>query len=169
MKNILLLLLVLPVMWGCGYRLAGRGASIIPDDARTIWLPLFENTSTSPEAAGFVTESLRQGMVKRIGLELVFDGAAADLIMEGDVRSFQVKPLDQFEGGGTARYQVTVTVNLRLLDNRDNRLLYESRDLSFRDVYQTDHGDFFAMETDTLRRISKMMSSQILSLIFDEF
>lgn len=169
MRKLLLLILMLPLMWSCGYRLAGRGASIIPDDARTIWLPLFENASNSPEAATFVTDGLRDGMVRRIGLDLVFDGAAADLIMEGEIKSFQVKPLDQFDGGGTARYQVSVTVDLRLMDNRDNRLLYERLGLTYSDVYETDQGDFFAMENDTLKRISKVMSSAILSIIFDEF
>ncbi len=169
MKKYILLLLLVPMLWGCGYRLAGRGGSIIPDDARTIWIPLFENMSTSAEAAGFITESLRDGMVRRIGLDLVFDGAAADLVMEGNVNSFAVTPLDLYKGGGTARYRVTVKVDVRLIDNRDNRLLYERRDLSHSDVYQTDQGNFFSMENDTLRRISKALSTGLLALIFDEF
>lgn len=169
MKKYFLLLLLLPFLWSCGYRLAGMGASIIPDDARTIWLPLFENSSNSAEAATFVTESLRDGLVRRSGLDLVFDGASADLVMEGKIGSFKVTPVDLYPGGGTARYQVTVSVDVRLIDNRYSRLLYERKDLSYKDVYQTDQGDFFAMETDTLKRISKLMAAGLLSLIFDEF
>lgn len=169
MKKYAILLLLPPFLWGCGYRLAGRGASIIPDDARTISVPMFENSSSSPEAADYITESLRDGVVRRSGLDLVSDMITADLIMEGEVISFQVTPVDLFEGGGTARYQVKVSVDIRLIDNRDTRLLYEQKGLSYQDVYQTDQGNFFSMENDTLKRISKQMSEGLLSLIFDEF
>ncbi len=169
MKKNLIILLLLPFLWSCGYRLAGRGASIIPDDARTICVPVFENSSTSPEAADFITESLRDGVVRRSGLDLVTDEMTADLVMEGEVRSFDVAPVDLFEGGGTARYQIKVSVDIRLIDNRETRLLYEQKGLSYKDVYQTDQGNFFSMENDTLKRISKQMSLGLLSLIFDEF
>ncbi len=167
--NIILLALSLSLTWSCGYRLVGSGASIIPDDAQTIFLPLFDNNSSSAEAAGFVTESLRDGLVRRSGLDLVADIAAADLTMEGTINTFQVTPVDLLAGGGTARYSVSVSVDVRLIDNRDNRLLYERKGLNYKDSYQTDQGNFFAMENDTLKRIAKEMASGLLSLIFDEF
>jgi hypothetical protein len=136
-----------------------------PDDLRT-GVRKQQHVSRS---ADFITESLRDGVVRRSGLDLVTDEMTADLVMEGEVRSFDVGPVDLFEGGGTARYQIKVICGLPLIDNRETRLLYEQKGLSYKDVLADRSGNFFSMENDTLKRISKQMSLGLLSLIFVEF
>ncbi len=59
-------------LWGCGYQMAGRGASQLPPHLKTIAIPVFENNSSEPTIQRPFTEALRRAFITDGRLNTLF-------------------------------------------------------------------------------------------------
>ena len=69
---------------GCGYRLTGTGASLIPDHVRKIVIRPFENRTARTEIEQRVTEEVARELSRRGRWDVVTDRGAADAMLELD-------------------------------------------------------------------------------------
>lgn len=152
----------------CGYHLSGAGSSL-PEDAELIAIPDFDNRSTNPDAQQYITFAIRDEFIKRSKLKLIDDISKADLILEGTIKSFTVVPMSYTERVSANLYRVSLYLNVKLLDTKNNKIIYKNKSLRFSSTYDIDSSDFFSQEGKSLEKIAKEIASSIVSGILENF
>ncbi len=155
---------------GCGYRLAGHGKQI-PDHIKSIFIPDFENKTTRFQAEHWVTTAVREEFIQRSNLKLVSRDYNADAILEGEILSFKVKGISYSDEVSANLYQVSITLSVRFIDLKDNKIIFESERIKFSDSYDIDDqdSDFFSQETDTLIDIAERFADSVVTTILENF
>ena len=114
-RVVIFAVVILVLVSGCGYRLQGSGTTL-PDDIKTIYIPLVDNDTTEPGLSIQFTEVLR-GRFDRYGvIKVVEDKNLADAIFKAKIRSItsQVR-------GVTSRTDVEVQVALTMIVDAELR------------------------------------------------
>jgi len=171
MKKLIYLLFVvflLGLMSHCGYKLSGYGSQM-PDYIKTIHIPDLENKTTRFQAEQFVTFAVRDEFIKRSRLGLVDSRSKADALLEGEITSFEVKPISSTADLTANLYRVKILLSVRLIDLKKNKVLYDSDSVSFVDTYEIDTGDFFSQESKSLQDISKKFAESVVTTILENF
>jgi len=166
-RKIILLFVSAVTVTGCGYRLSGTGA-FLPEHLQTILIRNFENETSRYQAEQFVTFAVRDEFIRRSRLKLVENLDRADAVLEGKIVSFEVKPVSYTESAAD-KYQVSITLEIRLMDLKKGRVLFEDRNLRYLDSYDIDSADFFSMETQSLERISNTFARSVVTTILEDF
>ncbi len=158
----------IPLLTHCGYHLSGAGSNL-PEGVKTIAIPDFENNTASPDAQQFITFAIKDEFIRRSRLTLADDISAADLVLEGKIKRFSVTPVSFTEHVSANLYKVSLTLEVKLIDTENNRVLYSSKSLRFSDDYDIDNADFFTQETATIGKIAEDIASTIVSGILENF
>jgi outer membrane lipopolysaccharide assembly protein LptE/RlpB len=152
----------------CGYRLSGSGKNL-PPAASTIAIPDFKNNTLRFQAEQYITQAIRDEMIRRSHLKLTKDVTQADLVLEGKIQSFETLPLSYSDRAAANLYEVRISVDIRLIDQKKSELVFEGNNINFRSSYQTDQADFFSQETEALSLIAEKFASTIVSSILENF
>jgi TolB-like protein len=163
-----LLLLISLLNLQCGYRLSGRGRNL-PATAHTIAISGFKNDTSRYQAERFITGAIKEEFIKRSRLRLTESITKADLILEGTISAFKTTPLSYTDRGTAERYEVSITINIRMIDMKKNELFYEGTGLVFRETYETDAADFFSQESGSLAKIAAKLASGMVTSILENF
>jgi len=172
--NLVLIVLVFMVFTfiftGCGYRLAGFGKQI-PGDIKTIVIPDFENKTTRIQAEQFVTFAVKEEFIRRSELKLVRSRSYADSILEGEIVTFDVTPVSITGEGSATLYRLRIVLSVRLIDLRNNKIIFEGEKISFTDTYDIDDEelDFFSQETEKLLDIAERFAESVVTTILENF
>jgi len=169
MKPAALLLLAAALLnLQCGYRLSGRGRNL-PPGAGTIAIPAFKNLTLRPQVEQFVTYAVRDEFIKRSRLRLVEETWGADLVLDGTITAFATAPISFSEAGAANLYEVRLTLDVRLIDLRTNKVFFQGNGLAFQDTYETDNADFFSQETGSLDKIATKFASSVVASVLENF
>lgn len=104
-------LALLLICGACGYRFS-VGESALPAGVDAVYVPVFENRSSEPEAGAYFAASLAEAFA-RSGLA---GGPAAPARIEGEIVSLISSPVaTQRDGRGVGVYRVRARIRLRLL------------------------------------------------------
>ncbi|MBN1196686.1 MAG: hypothetical protein JXA62_04710 [Candidatus Aminicenantes bacterium] len=166
-RKTILILFAAVLLAGCGYRLSGTGA-FLPDHVKTILIRNFENETSRYQAEQFVTFAVRDEFIRRVRLQLADSMDSADAVLEGKITSFTVTPVSYAESAAD-KFQVSILLDIRLMDLKQGRVLFENRHLRFVDTYEIDSADFFSMETESLQRISRAFAASVVTSILEDF
>lgn len=166
--NFIIFLLILIIFNQCGYRLTGTGKQI-PDHIKTIAIPNFVNKTTRYQAEQFVTSALREEFIRRSKLTLVDRVSKSDSVLEGDIVRFDVIPISYSSDATANLYRINIVMNVRFIDIKTSKVIFENKKLSFTDTYDIVSGDFFSQETETLIKVSKEFAASIVSTILENF
>lgn len=107
---------------GCGYSLRGGGG--LPSHLRTVAVPTVANRTSQPHVEAIVTRALVQAFSTDGRLQVVRP-ADADAILEGEVTRYELQSIAFDPAANVRQYRLVVTMNVRLRDVRENRILYE--------------------------------------------
>lgn len=173
MKRILIILIVLVfiIFNNCGYRLAGHGKQI-PDHIKTIVIPDFENKTTRIEAEQFVTFAVKEEFIRRSDLVLVSNRSEADSLLEGEIISFIVTPVSITYEGSANLYRLKIVINVRFIDLKNNKVIFEGLKIGFTDTYDVDdinEEDFFSQETEKILEIADQFAESVVITILENF
>lgn len=170
MKRLTLFLcfMILILFSDCGYHISGTGKHI-PDYIKTIIIPDFENKTTKFQAEKFVNISIKEEFIKKSNLVLTDRMSEADSILEGEILKFDVKSLSLSENDSSDLYKVKIILNIRFIDLKTSKIIFEGKNLRFSDNYEINSGDFFSQEIKILSRIAKKFASSIVSIILENF
>ncbi len=170
--SILLIVLLSSLLFNnCGYRLVGYGKQI-PDHIKTIFIPDFDNKTTSVEAERFVTASVKEEFITRSRLRLVNNREDADAILEGRIESFRVVPISYADDATANLYQLNITVSARFIDLQNNKMIFEGENIKFTDAYEIDEqqaDDFFTWQTELLEKIAERFAESVVVTILENF
>ncbi len=127
MRRLAVLLLVLVA--GCGYHFATLGPHV-PAAARTIAIGRFANRTRDHGLEVRLRRAVEDEFRRQGTLEVVADEQEADLVLRGIVRRFTSLPVASGAADDAVQYRGTIVVDIRLVDRRTGRVLYETNHLA---------------------------------------
>ncbi len=126
----LLLLLATAGLSGCLYGFAGGG---LPPSIKTVALLPFDNQTAEPTLTQEVARSVRDALEGRLGLRQASE-AQADALVRGTIVRYEPDLPVQYTGAedrsvSVTRRLVQITVSVEILDQRQNKPLWERNGL----------------------------------------
>jgi hypothetical protein len=161
---------------GCGYTLAGRG-SFLPAYIHTVGIPTFTNHTTVFNLETLLTEKVRAEFIGRGKYKVLPQDTDVDALLIGDVAAVGVAPTSFNAAQLASRYVITMTASIQFRDVRENKLIWENPNLSFRQEYEAaatsnvaiDPNAFLSQEANALDRVSTEFAQAIVSAILEAF
>lgn len=169
-------LTVLGLLWGimfsggCGYQMAGQGASQLSPHLNTVAIPVLENTSPEPTIQRPLTEAFRFGFIADGRLRVVNDKAGADLLITGTITDYWIRAVSFNDLDVATEYWVYVEADVLVQDQVKDQV-YLKQKLKTRWDYRA---DFRIVSTEAARQEAlaetyRVMSQRLVSLVNDKF
>ena len=153
---LLALVVVLGVETGCGYSVV-RYQGAIPD-AETLFIAPLSNETFEPGVETVVLDALRREALQRGGLRLVDGPEAADLTLEGKVRTLQIRPRSFTSVVLAVEYEVHMALDLRFRRRDGDVLPIDPRALAERETYLSS-ADVEAMRKNRRETVHKLAAT----------
>jgi outer membrane lipopolysaccharide assembly protein LptE/RlpB len=158
---------------GCGYRLAGRGsmASVLPEGADTIGVPILRNDTEQPEIEQRVTEALIDELIRRGKIRAIPGVQGADILLEGVITSYNTQPVTFTPGGRFERVEVRITASIRLVQASPEEILWSQSHYVFREQYDVPESPLaeFDREIVAIDEISEDFARSVVTSILEGF
>lgn len=157
-------LLILTVLFlnGCA---SYTWRSRVPEDLRTLAVPVFENESGQPELDAIVTKcTLRE--LQREGTFKIERLSDASLKLLGKLTRVKTESItfDRNFGSRTAEYRLSVVAEITLVDTASGKALIDRQKVKARTTFLT-HGDMLTGLQDAYPRVAKELSRSIVDAI----
>ena len=163
------------VFGGCGYSLAGRG-SFLPVSIQTIGVPPFTNRTPVFNIETQLTQKVRSEFIGRGKYKIVPDATNVDALLTGVVTSVVLTPANVTDNQLASRYTLTMTASVELKDVKENKVLWQSPGLLFRQDYDVQTGlasispeAFFGNDANALERMTTDFAKTIVTAILEAF
>lgn len=153
---------------GCGYQLAGE-SSLLPENARTIYVEPFVNRSRDVGMDQELTSALRGEFYRRGRLSVVNQSEQADLILSGVVRSLEQRVASVNREDEVLQYEAVLTLDVTLRRRQPNEVLWRGQGVRLTDVHAgsraavvTSSSDFFAgtLNASDVRRMTDIQLTE---------
>jgi len=164
--RVALALLLTLLAAGCGYSTQGT----LPSRVKTVAVPMFVNRTQQPGVESFITRAVVEAFSTNGRLRVV-PAAEADAILAGEITGYTVDSI-VFDADANVRlYRLSVTLDLRMRDTRDNSVLFQQAAVR-------EQADFrvagvvsgtIAREETALRDAAVEIGRAIVSLAIDRF
>jgi outer membrane lipopolysaccharide assembly protein LptE/RlpB len=171
MRNIAyaLIWLVVGSMAGCGYHTLGA-ATHLPPSVRTLSVPVFATRTEAYHTEALMTNAVIREFATRTRLRITPNsGAGSDAVLHGTILSQTVTPLTyNTSTQQSSSFLVTVIVSVTLTD-RDGKLLYENKNYTFRQQYQstTNLPTFFDESPAAEERLSREFARALVADVLE--
>jgi len=157
---------------GCGYHVAGAGTHLGPD-VRTLAVPIFVNNALSYHTNVALTDAVIHELNLRTKMRILpaENTNNADAILHGTVLTETILPLTYDSStGASSSFLVTITAKVELTA-ADGRLLYENKDYTFHQQYQStqDLPSFIREESPAEKRLARDFAQTLVSDMLDSF
>jgi outer membrane lipopolysaccharide assembly protein LptE/RlpB len=165
-----LLLMVVAILPGCGYHVAGR-ADLVPKKVHTIAIPAFANATTRYKLTNGLPGALTREFLSRTRYRIVADPNEADAVLRGVVANYNSYPTTFDPASNRASgVQIAVTLQITLTDRSNNTVLF-SRNVDVRERYEisVDQIAYFEESDAALMRLSKDVAKTVVSAILENF
>ena len=132
-KLVVILMLALVSLSGCGYRLTANPDHVSPVTGKKIAVPVFANKSYRANLGAFLTESLADEFSRRSGGNLVGEDGA-ELVLTGAVTSYTNTP-DSYSAADKVReYRAVIVAEATLTEKKTLKVLWKGT-ISWSQVY----------------------------------
>jgi outer membrane lipopolysaccharide assembly protein LptE/RlpB len=156
---------------GCGYHVAGRG-NHLPSAWKTIAVPAFTNRTSRYRIEQRFTSAVIHEMLARAKYRVIQDDNSADAVLHGEINTIETSPvLFDATTGRVTTMLVTVHASTRLVDRESQKVIYQNKDLVFREEYQisTDVASFFEEQDPALERMARDFAADLVSNLLEKF
>ena len=120
-------LLLVAALTGCNYGLTGGG---FPDHIRSIHVETFENETTQFELSQQIFNAMVDDVPGALGVQLA-SRANADALLTGSILGYDDAAQNYTPSNDgriqVLQHQVRISLNVRLVDTRENVILWEGR------------------------------------------
>lgn len=155
----------------CGYKVGGK-ADLLPAAVRTIAIPAFSNATTRYKLTEQLPSAITREFLSRTRYRIVADPREADAVLEGAVSNVMSAPtiFDQATGRA-AGIQVSVFLNMRLVERETGKILYTRQGMEVRQRYEVsiEAREFFDESAPAMQRLSQEVARQVVSTILAAF
>ena len=151
---------------GCGYTVGGT----LPSSIQTIAVPVFKNLTREPAVESLITRAVVEAISTNGRLKLARSGTA-DAILEGDITSYGITSIAFDENANVRLYRLTVTVNLRLRDLKENKVLFQQNSVQEQADFrvQGQVAQTISREETALRTAATDIGRSIVALVVTRF
>jgi hypothetical protein len=153
----------------CGYHFTGEGPGPRPGLHR-VAIPVFENSTSEPDLGSIFAGALRKEFITKGALQVVpLDQAEA--IFRGRITSIYTSSVAHREAEQTIQTRLYVTLDIRCLDVRDGKVLWQDPQFTFYQVMlqMADPNLSFDNRRATLEYLASQMSIRIHDRFLSNF
>jgi hypothetical protein len=118
-----------------------RSGGGLPAELKTVAVLPFDNETSDATLGQQVNLAVREAVERRLGLRSATE-AKADLVVRGRITRYEPDEPTSFAGTGTGggvqvtRRQLSVTIAIEMVANKDGRMIFQDRSLSARGDYE---------------------------------
>lgn len=161
---------------GCGYALAGRG-SFLPEYIRIVGVPAFENKTAVFDIDRVLTDAVRSEFAGRGRYTVQPDVTNVDAVLTGVITGVQLDATAFTTGSQASRIALIVTASFEFRDLRDNKVLWSSAAVRYREEYDVSTGAatggdvaaFFGQNANAMQRLAQNFSKSVVTQIMEAF
>jgi outer membrane lipopolysaccharide assembly protein LptE/RlpB len=155
---------------GCGYRLAGTGAGVLPPNVRAIAVQPFANKTERPEIEQRITEAVTRELSRRGRYQVVADPTTADAVLEGAITAYRTPPVEFTSAGRQSRVEATVTLEATLRERAGDVILWSQSGLIFKQPFDVpDSGVFVDQESAALDLLARQAAETLVTSMLEGF
>jgi hypothetical protein len=129
-----LALTVAAALAGCGYQFVGE-SSLLPKEARTIYVDAFVNRSRDVGLDKELTTALRGEFYRRGQLKIVDSAEQADLILSGVIRSLDSHVATVNRKDEVLQYESVLVLDVNLRRREPNEILWRGQGVRLNQIY----------------------------------
>jgi outer membrane lipopolysaccharide assembly protein LptE/RlpB len=172
MKNstcVMLLIILFSAILGCGYQLMGKGGAF-PEGITSLAIIPLENKTKEPNLTAIFVSALRKEFIFRREVEIVTE-QRADASLQGAITSIINSSTAYDREGRATEYQVTVTMDLLLLRQGSNEILWRGDGITGSWYYQAS-SDVIVNEgnkNNAIHKIAADLAEKIYIMIKERF
>ena len=159
MKKSILALIAILSLNGCGvYNFTGTGKI----DAKTFQVNFFRNIApiTEPGIERTFTQKLQALLQNQTNLNLT--GSNGELVYEGEITDYFISPMTATADQRTAQSRLTITVNVRFTNKKNDKESFE-KTFSFFDDFSSNDQLVGAKLTTSLNKIFERITQDIFN------
>ena len=155
-RVLILLVLSILLLQGCGYHLRGSGDTL-PPDVKTVAILPFDNKTFEADIATLLELSLANefSRVKRLS---VVPEDQADALLTGSITSFKNRPVSFSSADQVNDYRVEVTVDVKLKYREGEEILWSGKGLREVKDYKVEPGN------EDLAEINESESKEVVAV-----
>ena len=125
---------LLAALGGCGYQFVGE-SSLLPPDARTIYVESFVNRSREVGMDKELASALRGEIYRRGQLKVVDYSEQADVILSGVIRSLESTVASVNRRDEVLQYESALTLDVTLRRRQPNEILWRGQGLRLSEIH----------------------------------
>jgi outer membrane lipopolysaccharide assembly protein LptE/RlpB len=127
-------MMIVAPLGGCGYQFVGE-SSLLPKEARTIYVEPFVNRSRDVGLDKELTTALRGEFYRRSQLKIVESAEEADLILSGVIRSLNSTTVSVNDKDEVLQYESVLILDVTLRRREPNEILWRGQGVRLNQVY----------------------------------
>jgi hypothetical protein len=124
---------LLTALHGCGYQFVGE-SSLLPPDAKTIYVETFVNRSREVGMDRELASALRGEIYRRGNLKMVDHSEQADVILSGVIRSLESSVASVNRKDEVLQYESALTLDVTLRRRQPNEILWRGQGLRLTEI-----------------------------------
>ena len=171
MRRLLILLALFPALAGCGYHTLGASTHL-PTGMHTLAVPVFATKTNVYRSETVMTTAIVREFAQRTRLRVLPSATPdADATLHGTILSQTVTPLTyNSQTQQSSSFLITMVVSVTLTA-RDGRVLYENKNYTFRQQYQstTDLPTFLEESPAAVERLSRDFARALVADVLEGF
>lgn len=154
----------------CGYHTPGSSDSWVGEEARVLYIDLFDNRTSEPYLENYLTDALVAELSRARRVELTENRALAEVHLIGTVDSFSSSARAYSAQDEITDYRATMGVTVQLLRKQDNRVLWKET-LSRSEDYLATGNKNLQLEGERLaaQQVSKRLAEDIRAHLMNSF
>jgi hypothetical protein len=161
---------------GCGYQFVGQ-STLLPPDARTIYVEAFVNRSREVGVDKELATALRGEIYRRGNLRMVQHSEQADVILSGVLRSLQSRVASVNREDEVLQYESVLTLDVTLRRRQPNEILWRGQGLRLTELHNgsraavvTTSSEFRTgtLNTSDVRRLTDVQLTEIESRVVQD-
>lgn len=129
----LILFALLLILSGCGYTIGTSDHTSMPHSktgpARTIAVPIFDNSTSEPLLGEIVTERVKAQLLAAVALRMANTNQKPELLLNGHVSKFKLTPVAFDANSLATEYQLELHVKVTLTRTADSSTIWSAPDL----------------------------------------
>jgi hypothetical protein len=168
MRIISLLLLLFLV--GCGYHSPGDYDNWVGDEARLLYVQLFENSTVEPYLDNYITDAVIAELSRSRLLELTENPDLAEVRLVGEVKDFKSIARSYSSSDQITAYSATMMVAVRLLRKNSSEIIWQKNMQRTQDYLAEDNKNL-QLEDQKLaaRQVSLRLAEDIYASMLNSF
>ncbi len=165
-KRAVLVICLLPIVWGCSIRMTMSGASI-PDNLQKFSVQYIANRAPliNPTLSQNLTEGLKDRILNESRLTLARD--LGDVDFSGEITGYDTRPMAIKADALSAETRLTVTIKIRCRNFKDPKKNWESSFSAYQDF--SSERNLTEVEEELVRVIIEQLTENVFNKAFADW